>query len=75
MLKLSLFTRKMIKKKSKYSPISLLYNMDKLSAYGCERKSLIFIFVYLKNKTQKTSIESPFTDYLNTLFTVPQRLH
>ena len=49
--------------------------MDKLSAYGCERKSLIFIFVYLKNKTQKTSIESPFTDYLNTLFTVPQRLH
>ena len=37
----------------------------KLSAYGFDRKPLIFILAYLKSK-----IRSAFTDYLNILFGV-----
>ena len=44
----------------------------KLSAYGFDRKSLIFISAYLKIRKHKTRIGSAFSDYLNILFGVPQ---
>ena len=44
----------------------------KLSAYGFDRKSLIFISAYLKSRKQKTRIGSAFSDYLNILFDVPR---
>ena len=44
----------------------------KLSAYGFDRKSLMFISAYLKSKKQSTRIGSAFSDYLNVLFGVPQ---
>ena len=51
-------------------PYNLL--IAKLSAYGFDRKSLIFISAYLNSRKQKTRIESAFNDYLNILFGVPQ---
>ena len=44
----------------------------KLSAYGFDRKSLMFILAYLKSRKQRTRIGSAFSDYLNILFGVPQ---
>ena len=44
----------------------------KLSAYGFDRKSLMFISAYLKSRKQRTRIGSAFSDYLNVLFGVPQ---
>ena len=44
----------------------------KLSAYGFDTKSLMFISTYLKSRKQRTSIGSAFSDYLNLLFGVPQ---
>ena len=44
----------------------------KLSAYGFDRKSLIFVSTYLKNRNQKMRIGSVFSDFLNMLFGVPQ---
>ena len=44
----------------------------KLSAYGFDRKSLMFISAYLKSRKQRTRIGSAFRDYLNVLFGVPQ---
>ena len=40
--------------------------LAKLSAYGFDRKPLIFILAYLKAR-----IGSAFTDYINILFGVP----
>ena len=45
----------------------------KLSAYGFNRKSLIFISADLESRKQKTRIELAFSDYLNILLGVPQR--
>ena len=45
----------------------------KLSAYGFDTKSLMFISAYLKSRKQRTRIGSAFSDYLNILFGVPQR--
>ena len=53
-----------------YIPHNLL--IAKLSAYGFDRKSLIFISPYLKSRKQKSRIDSAFSDYLNILFGVPQ---
>ena len=44
----------------------------KLSAYGFDTKSLMFISAYLKSRKQRTRIGSAFSDYLNILFGVPQ---
>ena len=44
----------------------------KLSAYGFDTKSLMFISAYLKSRKQRTRIGSAFSDYLNVLFGVPQ---
>ena len=44
----------------------------KLSAYGFDRKSLMFISAYLKSRKERTRIGSAFSDYLNILFGVPQ---
>ena len=44
----------------------------KLSAYGFDRKSLMFISANLKSRKQRTRIGSVFSDYLNILFGVPQ---
>ena len=44
----------------------------KLSAYGFDTKSLMFISTYLKSRKQRTRIGSAFSDYLNILFGVPQ---
>ena len=43
----------------------------KLSAYGFDKKSLMFISAYLKSRKQRTSIGSTFSDLLNILFGVP----
>ena len=48
------------------------HNVPKLSAYGFDRKSLMFISAYLKSRKQRTRIGSVFSDYLNILFGVPQ---
>ena len=45
----------------------------KLSGYGFDRKSLMFISAYLKCRRQRTRIGSAFSDYPNILFGVPQR--
>ena len=52
-----------------YTPYNLL--IAKVSAYGFDRKPLIFILPYLKSRKQKTRI-GPFKDYLNILLGVPQ---
>ena len=44
----------------------------KLNAYGFDIKSLNFILAYFTNRKQKTNICSSFSDFLNTLFGVPQ---
>ena len=44
----------------------------KLSAYGFNRKSLIFISADLESRKQKTRIELAFSDYLNILLGVPK---
>ena len=44
----------------------------KLSAYGFDRKSLMFIPAYLKSRKRRTRIGSAFSDYLNILIGVPQ---
>ena len=46
--------------------------ITKLSAYGFDRKSLMFISAHLKSRKQRTRIGSAFSDYLNILFGVPQ---
>ena len=43
----------------------------KLSAYGFDRKSLIFTLVYLKSKKQETRNGLAFSNYLNILFGLP----
>ena len=43
----------------------------KLSAYGFERKSLMFISACLKSRKQRTRIGSALGDYLNILYGVP----
>ena len=42
----------------------------KLSAYGFDRKPLMFISAYLKSRKQRARIGSAFCDYLNILFGV-----
>ena len=44
----------------------------KLSAYGFDRKSLMFISANLKSRKQRTRIGSVFSDYLDLMFGVPQ---
>ena len=44
----------------------------KVSAYGFDRKSLMFISTYLESRKQRTRIGLAFSDYLNMLFGVPQ---
>ena len=44
----------------------------KLSAYGFDTKSLMFLSAYLKSRKQRIRIGSAFSDYLNILFGVPQ---
>ena len=52
----------------------ILYSLliAKLSAYGFDRKLLIYISVYLESRKRKTRIGSAFSDYPNILFGVPQ---
>ena len=51
-------------------PHNLLIYLAK-SAYGFDRKSLIFISAYLKSRKQRTRIGPALSDYLNILFGVP----
>ena len=44
----------------------------KLIGYGFDMKSIAFISAYLKNRKQKTKIESTFSECLNISFGVPQ---
>ena len=44
----------------------------KLSAYGFDRKSLMFISAHLKSRKRRTRIGLAFSDYLNILIGVPQ---
>ena len=44
----------------------------KLNAFGFDKKSMSFISAYLYNRKQKTKVGSEFSDFLNTLFGVPQ---
>ena len=44
----------------------------KLQSYGFDKKSLAFIWAYLKGRKQKVKIGSVFSDYLNVIFGVPQ---
>ena len=48
--------------------------ITKWSVSGLDRKSLTFISAYLKNREQKTKIQSTFIDLLNKLFGVSQGL-
>ena len=53
-----------------YTPYNLL--IAKVSAYGFDRKPLIFISPYLKSRKQKARIGPAFKDYWNILLGVPQ---
>ena len=47
----------------------------KLSAYGFDRKSLIFISAHLKRRKQKARIRSALSSYLNILLWCSRRVH
>ena len=44
----------------------------KLNAYGFDSPSRKFISAYLNFRKQRTKVSSPFSDYINILFSAPQ---